>query len=141
LEPERIDNLELALFFSAFLAATILPFSSEVAFLAALSSDMPVNTALFYASSGNILAVIVNYWLGFWLYEKTKTKLLSSKIGRKSYEYGHRYGYFALLLSWLPLIGDPLTIVAGLVRLKFIYFVIIAGVLRFGRYYFLAQMM
>ena len=130
---------ELALFVSAFLAATILPFSSEVAFLAALSSEMPVNTALFYASSGNILAIILNYFLGFWLYEKTKAKLLSSKIGDKTYKWGHKYGYFALLLSWLPLIGDPITLVAGLVRLNFIWFVIIAGSLRFVRYYFLAQ--
>jgi len=130
---------ELALFFSAFLAATILPFSSEVTFLAALASDMPVNTALFYASSGNILAIVLNYFLGFWLYEKTKAKLLSSKIGYKTYKWGHKYGYFALLLSWLPLIGDPITLVAGLVRLNFICFVIIAGSLRFARYYFLAQ--
>jgi len=130
---------EITLFFTAFLAATILPFSSELAFLAALSSDMPVNTALLYASSGNILAIILNYWLGFWLYEKNKIKLLSSKIGKKSYDYGHKYGYGALLLSWLPLIGDPLTIVAGLLRLNFIYFVLIAGSFRFARYYFLAE--
>lgn len=129
---------ELALFLTAFLSATILPFSSEVAFLAALSSEMPVYTALVFASSGNILAIILNYWLGYWLYEKTKFKLLSSKIGKKSYEYGHKYGYWALLLSFLPLIGDPLTIVAGLVRLNFIYFVIIAGSLRIARYFFLA---
>lgn len=130
---------ELALAVTAFLAATILPFSSELAFVAAIKNDMPVFNALLFATSGNILAIILNYWLGFWLYEKTKTKLLASKIGNKSYEYGHKYGYGALLLSWLPLIGDPLTIVAGLVRLNFIWFVIIAGSLRFVRYYFLAQ--
>ena len=130
---------EIALFFSAFLAATILPFSSEVTFVAALASDMPAHTALLYASSGNILAIILNYFLGFLLYEKTKAKLLSSKIGSSSYKFSHRYGYFALLLSWLPLIGDPITLVAGLVRLNFIWFVIIAGSLRFARYYFLAQ--
>ena len=101
---------------------------------------MPKLTALLFASTGNILAIILNYWIGFWLYEKTKTKLLSSKIGLKSYEYGHKYGYSALLLSWLPLIGDPLTLVAGLVRLNFIWFVVIAGTMRFARYYFLAQL-
>jgi len=100
---------------------------------------MPVNTALFLASSGNILAIIFNYFLGFWLYERTKTKLLSSKVGKKAYDYTHKYGYFTLLLSWLPIIGDPITLVAGIVRLNFIYFVIIAGILRFARYYFLAQ--
>lgn len=130
---------EIALFFSAFLAATILPFSSEVAFVAALSSDMSKSTALLFASSGNILAIVLNYFLGFLLYEKTKAKLLSSSMGTKVYRHGHSYGYYALLLSWLPVIGDPLTLVAGLVRLKFVWFVLIAGSLRVLRYYFLAE--
>lgn len=98
---------------------------------------MPTYTALFSASSGNILAIILNYFLGYWLYEKTKTKLDSSKVGKKSLDYGHRYGYFALAFSWLPVIGDPLTLVAGVVRLNFVLFVVIAGGLRIIRYYFL----
>jgi membrane protein YqaA with SNARE-associated domain len=114
-----------------------LPFSSEVAFVAALSNNMSVFNAMVFASSGNILAIIVNYWFGYWLYDKTKTKLTSSKIGTKSLEYGHKYGYFILLISWLPIIGDPLTLVAGTLRLKFVWFVIIAGGLRVARYYFL----
>ncbi len=130
---------ELLLFTSAFLAATILPFSSEVVFVAALANDMPILNAMISASSGNILAVIVNYLLGLFLYEKMKAKLESSKIGRSSYSYGHRYGYYALALSWLPVIGDPLTIVAGLLRLNFIYFIIIAASLRILRYWFLTQ--
>ena len=131
---------ELALFVSAFLAATLLPFSSEAAFVLALSKDMPITNAMLAASSGNILAIILNYFLGYFLYEKTKTKLFTSKLGNKSYSLGHRYGYIALLLSWLPLIGDPLTLVAGLLRLRFIYFVLIAGTLRVGRYYLLTLM-
>lgn len=111
---------ELALFFSAFLAATILPFSSEAAFYLAITNEMPVLNAMLSASSGNVLAIILNYYLGYFLYEKTKFKLLKSKSGKKTYELGHKYGYLALLLSWLPLIGDPLTLVAGLVRLKFV---------------------
>lgn len=119
------------------MAATIFPFSSEIAFLAALSNDMSKSNALIFASSGNILAIILNYFLGYLLYEKTKTKLLSSKSGTKVYKYGHKYGYYALLLSWLPIIGDPLTLVAGVVRLRFVWFVLIAGTLRIARYYFL----
>jgi len=129
---------EVALFVSAFLAATLLPFSSELAFVVALQNDMPLLNALFFASSGNILAIIFNYYLGYFLYEKTKTKLFQSHFGKKAFLFGHTYGYYALLLSWLPLIGDPLTIVAGLVRLKFVWFVIIAGSLRIVRYMFLA---
>ena len=123
------------------MAATILPFSSEVAFIAALKNDMPVFNALVFASSGNVLAIIVNYYLGFFLYEKMHTKLEKSKVGKKSLYYGHRYGYSALVLSWLPIIGDPLTIVAGLVRLKFLYFLIIAGTLRVIRYVFMAYLL
>lgn len=131
---------EFALFFSAFLAATILPFSSEAAFVIALKNDMPFLNLMLSASSGNVLAIILNYYLGYFLYERTKEKLFLSKSGRKAYGLGHKYGYVALLFSWLPLIGDPLTLVAGLVRLKFVWFVIIAGSLRVLRYYLLTLM-
>jgi membrane protein YqaA with SNARE-associated domain len=131
---------ELALFLSAFLAATIVPLSSEVTFVAALANDMPFSNAMFFASCGNILAIIANYWFGYWLYEKTRTKLVSSKVGTKSLEYGHKYGYFILLFSWLPVLGDPLTLVAGVLRLRFVWFVLIAGSLRVARYYFLSQL-
>ena len=124
-----------SLFFTSFLAATILPFSSEAALLAALQSDADKYALLFWASLGNVLAIIVNYYLGYFLYEKTKKKLLSSKTGKKAYLLGHRYGYTALLLSWLPIIGDPLTIVAGLVRLRFWIFLLVAGGLRVLRYF------
>jgi membrane protein YqaA with SNARE-associated domain len=128
---------EFALFVSAFLAATILPFSSEVAFVAALKSGMPFSYAMIAASSGNILAIIFNYMLGYFLFEMSREKLFHSKIGKHAFMLGHKYGYFALLFSWLPIIGDPLTIVAGVVRLKFIWFIIIAGTLRIGRYWLL----
>ncbi len=128
---------EFALFVSAFLAATILPFSSELAFVGALKSGMDFSHAMIAASSGNILAIILNYYLGYFLYEATKRKLFHSKIGKKVFVWGHKYGYVALLASWLPIVGDPLTIVAGLVRLKFVWFVVIAGLLRVGRYYLL----
>ena len=131
---------ELALFFSAFLAGTIVPFSSEVAFLTAITHDMPLSNAMLFASSGNILAIIVNYWFGYWLYDKTKDRLTSSKSGQWSLDYGHKYGYFILFFSWLPVIGDPLTLVAGVLRLNFLWFVIIAGSLRVARYYFLSTM-
>ena len=102
---------------------------------------MSVQTALIFASSGNILAIIVNYYLGYFLYEKMHIKLEKSRVGKKSIHYGHKYGYAALVLSWLPIIGDPLTIVAGLVRLKFVYFLLIAGSLRIIRYIFIAYLL
>lgn len=131
---------EFTLFLSAFLAATLLPFSSEAAFLIALANDMPKLNALIFASMGNILAIILNYFIGYFLYEKTKSKLLSSKIGKNSFDLGHKYGYGVMFFSFLPIIGDPLTLVAGLIRLNFFYFLLIAGSLRFARYYFLTLM-
>lgn len=106
----------------------------------ALENGVPKYNALFFASFGNILAIILNYFLGLLLYKKTKRKLQKSKVGKKSLVLGHKYGYFALLLSWLPIIGDPLTLVAGVVRLRFIYFIFLAGTLRIARYYFLTFM-
>ena len=110
-----------------------------MAFVAALANDMPFLNAMLFASSGNILAIIVNYWFGYWLYEKSKTKLESSKTGNWSLKYGQKYGYFILLFSWLPVLGDPLTLVAGVLRLNFVWFIIIAGSLRVIRYFVIAQ--
>ena len=101
---------------------------------------MPLANALFFASFGNILAIITNYFLGYLLYEKTHKKLLDSKVGKKALEYGERYGYVALFLSWLPIIGDPITLVAGLFRLNFFYFLLIGASLRIIRYYILGIM-
>jgi len=128
------------LFTLSFLGATILPFSSEVAFLVALENDMPPYTALFFASFGNILGIVLNYYLGLFLYEKTKTKLTASRVGNKALFLGKKYGYYTLILSWLPIIGDPLTLVAGLFRLRFFWFFLVAGFLRIARYYFLMFM-
>lgn len=130
----------LSLFFTSFLAATILPFSSEAALLVALQSEADKTLLLLSASLGNVLAIIFNYYLGYFLYEKTKTKLFASKSGKKAYMIGHRYGYMALLLSWLPVIGDPVTLVAGMVRLNFGGFLLVAGTLRVLRYYLIVAL-
>ena len=129
----------LGLFFSAFLAATVLPFSSEAVFAAALYGGMDKNTALLVASTGNVLAIIVNFGLGLLLYEATHEKLEKSRFGKKALAYAHKKGYWALLLSPLPLIGDPITLAAGMVRLRFVWFLLIAGSLRVLRYWMIAQ--
>jgi membrane protein YqaA with SNARE-associated domain len=131
----------LGLFFSAFLAATILPFSSEAAFAAALYGGMDKNTALVTASTGNILAIVVNFVLGLLLYEATHAKLENSRFGKKALAYAHEKGYWALILSPLPLIGDPITLAAGMVRLRFVWFLLIAGSLRVARYALIMAML
>ena len=129
----------LGLFLSAFLAATLLPFSSEAALVVALSGGMDPAVALSTASLGNLLAVSCNYALGYWLYEKTHAKLERSGMGKRALAFAHRYGYGTLLLSWLPFVGDPLTLAAGLARLNFWAFLLIAGSLRVLRYWLILQ--
>ncbi len=130
-----------ALFFAAFLAATIFPFSSEAALVAALSAGMEPSLALTSASAGNILAILLNYALGFLLYEVTHNRLEASRSGRKALEWGHKHGYWALAFSWLPVIGDPITLVAGVMRLNLLWFVLIAGSLRIVRYWLIIEAM
>ena len=122
------------LFLLAFLAATILPFSSEAAFGGALYSGMNPALALGVASLGNVLAIILNYFLGLWLREHFNMKLQASRSGRKALAFSHKYGLWALLLSPLPIIGDPITLAAGIARLNFWIFLMVAGGLRVGRY-------
>lgn len=108
-----------------------------MAFVVALQKEMPLWHALVFASCGNILAIMLNYALGYWLYEKTKNKLTRSKTGAKALAYGDKYGFFILPFTWLPVVGDPLTLVAGVLRLNFYTFVLVAGSLRVLRYYVL----
>lgn len=130
----------LGLFFSAFLAATILPFSSEVALVAAVEFGMQKHDALLYASLGNCLAVLVNFALGIFLYSLMHQRIQNSKIGKKAYALAHKYGYLSLILTPLPIIGDPITIAAGLIRLNIFYFILITFTLRIGRYYLILHL-
>ena len=104
------------LFGAAFLAATILPMQSEALLVALLLSKKysPV-LLLMAASCGNILGAVVNWWLGrgidrfrhrSWFPVK-EYRLLQAK------SWYHRYGRWSLLLSWAPIIGDPLTVIAS----------------------------
>jgi len=137
-----MDNLgPFGLFLSSFLAATIIPFSSEIALVGAVELGMTPSNALLYASLGNCLAVMVNYLLGYFLYQLMQEKIQKSKMGKKAYAFSHKYGYFSLALSPLPLIGDPITIAAGLARLHILWFVLIAFSLRIFRYWLILNVL
>lgn len=128
---------ELALFFSAFLAATVLPFSSEAALVVAISNGMNPNIALVVASIGNILAIVLNYLLGYSLYLRYHKKIRTYKTGRAALLLAHKHGLKALVFSWLPIIGDPITLAAGIVRLPFVLFFVITAFFRIMRYFLL----
>lgn len=127
----------LSLFFAAFVAATILPMQSE-AFLATLLllKKYPAGLLIAVASAGNILGSVVNWFLGRGI-DRFKNKrwfpASEKQLARASAWY-KRYGRWSLLLSWLPIVGDPLTLVAGILRERFWVFLLLVTIAKTGRY-------
>ena len=125
-----------SLFIVAFLAATILPAQSEAG-LAALILASPVSVALLVATAslGNVLGSMVNWYLGRGISRFTGKRWFPAytQLSRATSWYG-RYGRWSLLLSWVPIIGDPLTVVAGIMREPLLRFLLIVGIAKTGRY-------
>ncbi|WP_420935861.1 YqaA family protein [Alteromonas sp. A081] len=124
------------MFVSAFLAATILPFSSEIVITALYSNGLPGWGLLFVASSGNILGALVNYALGFKFGRVVATKILriSEKAFLRASRFFTRWGKWSLLLCWVPIIGDPITLVAGVLRSNFWFFFCVVAMAKTARY-------
>ena len=109
----------LGLFIAAFGAATLLPLQSEAVLVGLLlTSDYSIAALLLVATAGNVLGSAVNWVLGRYI-ERYRNRrwfpLSEEKLGRAQRAY-HRYGRWSLLLSWVPVIGDPLTMIAGVMR-------------------------
>ena len=122
---------------SAFLAATILPAQSEAGLALLIAADThPVAALLFWASLGNVAGSVVNWLLGRQL-ETLQTKVWFPKritISHRARRWYEKFGRWSLLLSWMPLIGDPITLVAGVFRLPLLPFLLIVTVAKTGRY-------
>lgn len=127
----------LALAATAFLAATLLPLGSEVALVAALKSGLGSAVGFLAAASiGNVGGCVFNWWLGRNLRRFERQRWFPLKAGAidKATERFRRWGLLALVFSWVPVIGDPLTLVAGLLRVPFAVFVPLVAIGRVGRY-------
>ncbi len=134
-----IDNFGLlGLMLFSFLAATILPMSSEAALAAALALKMPAIPTLVSATIGNCAGIVFNYWVGSKVEEKLLHQHLQKKSLARAYHLMQRWGKWSLLLSWLPVIGDPITYLAGAWRMNFHLFIFVASSLRFLRYLVIA---
>jgi len=118
--------LYLTLFIVSFLAATLLPLGSEALLLYDISQNNSLILLWVVATSGNTLGSMVNYWLGLKgeAYLERKGHLSAQKM-EKSRKFFAKYGGWTLLLSWVPIIGDPLTFVAGVLRYDWRYFTLI----------------
>ena len=124
------------LFAVTFLAATILPAQSEILLLVMATTERyALLTLLIVASIGNILGSCANYAIGYALADSKKlTRYINEKKRLRAEGWYQKFGRWSLLLSWAPFIGDPLTIAAGLLRDRFLYFVVIVTVAKTGRY-------
>ena len=127
----------LSLFAISFLAATILPFSSELTLAGLIAtSDYDNLLLLIVASFGNILGSIVNWALGSYSRNLTTKKWFPFKETQieRSSKWFRKFGKWSLLFAWVPVVGDPLTLVAGILRVKFIDFIILVAIGKVSRY-------
>ncbi len=125
------------LFFTALIAATILPAQSEAVLAGLLlNGSYPVWALLAVASAGNVLGSCVNWLLGRGIERFRDRRWFPVKPDALARAEGwyHRYGRWSLLLSWAPFIGDPLTVVAGVLREPFPVFLALVTVAKVGRY-------
>jgi len=134
--------MDWSLFISALLSATLLPGSSEALLLYRLNEGGAGLPLVLIATAGNLLGSLLTYGIGRagnaalhgrWL------RIDDEDLRRAELWFG-RWGYPALLMAWLPIVGDPLCLVAGLLRVGPMVFVILVGVGKLGRYAFLAWM-
>ena len=127
----------LSLFIISFLAATILPFSSELTLGGLVATSSYDNLLLLIvASLGNVLGSVINWILGFYSSKLSKKKWFPFKDEQieKSSKWFNKFGRWSLLFAWVPIIGDPLTLAAGLLRVKFIEFLILVTIGKVSRY-------
>ncbi len=124
------------LFFASFFAATILPMSSEVVLGYLLVHNFNVQGVVGVATMGNVLGALVNYGLG-----RGGSRVLLEKIFRvspadisKARRRFKAHGTISLLLSWVPVIGDPLTVVAGILKINLWVFLALVTIGKFARY-------
>jgi membrane protein YqaA with SNARE-associated domain len=131
----------VGLFTTALLAATILPFPSEALFAALVAAgNWSTVSLLVVATLGNTLGSVLNWWLGTYAAKLQGTRWFpvspaKLETARASY---HRWGFWSLLLSWVPIIGDGLTVAAGLMREPLWRFTVIVGIGKCLRYFAVA---
>ncbi|WP_282607282.1 YqaA family protein [Pelagibius sp. Alg239-R121] len=134
------------LFVSAFTSATLLPGSSEAVLIGLLAADGgawaregPV-LLIVVATLGNCLGSVVNWALGrfFSRYRDRKWFPVNEDEFARAEAWYRRWGIWSLTLSWMPLIGDPITLVAGVLRTNFLPFIAIVVFAKAARYAFIA---
>jgi len=128
----------LYLFINSFISATLFPLGSEALLLYYLSENFNYIYLLAIASIGNTFGSILNYWFGLkgeqYLLSK---KMIKEKNIKKYKKYFDKYGAYTLLLSWMPIVGDGFTLIAGSLKYDIKRFIILVFISKFSRYSFI----
>ena len=126
----------IGLFFSAFLAATLVPAYSEIVLVGLAKAGYDPLALWAWASVGNTLGSAVNWLLGRYLlhFQNRKWFPFKEKSLGVSQRWFQKYGVWSLLLAWMPVGGDALTFIAGIMRVRFPIFIALTAVGKATRY-------
>ena len=117
----------ISLFISSFLAASLFPASSEVLLLALLQQGYLPSLLFIVATAGNTLGSCLNWYLGSKLeqYKHQRWFPVAPAALERAQQHFQHFGSWSLLFAWLPIIGDPLTLIAGVLKVRFRLFLVL----------------
>jgi membrane protein YqaA with SNARE-associated domain len=131
----------IGLFWAAFLSATILPGSSEAALLALMAlASWSTAILIGVATIGNTLGSVINWLLGLYVErwrDHPRFPVKPAEFARYR-DWYQRWGVWSLLLAWVPIVGDPLTVMAGVMRTPLWLFILVTGIGKLARYLVMA---
>ena len=132
----------LSLFFIAFLSGSLLPLGSEGLLIYDIQSGYNIFWLLLFATFGNVLGSVLNYYLGLKgeEYLLKKEYMNYSTYVKAKYRF-KKFGSLALLFSFMPIIGDPLTFIAGALKYDFRLFLLLVTISKASRYIFIALLL
>jgi membrane protein YqaA with SNARE-associated domain len=136
-------DVYLGLFVSAFLAATLVPFYSEILFTGLIAAGYDPLALWLWASAGNTLGSAVNWALGRYLLAFQDRRWFPFKTDNlgAAQRWFQKYGVWSLLMAWLPVGGDALTFIAGIMRVNFAVFLVLTAIGKSTRYAILLGML
>jgi membrane protein YqaA with SNARE-associated domain len=131
-----LDNGLPALFFLSFLASTLIPLGSEWLLVVLIINGYSVESVVTIATLGNSLGACTTYLIGLWGSDFLITKVLrvSNDNLATAQSLYRKYGPWSLLLSWLPVVGDPLCLLGGIFRLQFYQYLLLIFSGKLARY-------